>query len=244
MRRFGLAAGAVAAGAVAVRSASCADGPFARARVVDTVDVAATRWVKLQTLTYTDPTGRTRKWDRATRTTRLSSHGPDGVAILALLRHRNEPYEKAEVLLITQFRPPVDAVTVELPAGLVDPGEAVEVAALRELKEETGYVGSVVNVSGALGMSPGLCDESACLCVVEVDLDAPANAVPKQELEDSEFIKVHRVALKALLPTIQDMERAGIVPFAGLYTLAVGLSLGLRGGSAALIGPSTNPPAT
>jgi 8-oxo-dGTP pyrophosphatase MutT (NUDIX family) len=34
----------------------------------------------------------------------------------------------------------VDSVCVELPAGLVDPGETPQEAALRELKEETGYV--------------------------------------------------------------------------------------------------------
>ena len=46
-------------------------------------------------------------------------------------------------------------------------------AALRELKEETGYVGTVAECSGVLTMSPGLCDEMIRLVVVEVDLDRP-----------------------------------------------------------------------
>ena len=71
-------------------------------------------------------------------------------------------------------------VTVELPAGLVDAGETPEQAALRELKEETGYEGTVAACSGALSTSPGLTDEACKLVVVDVDLDAPANQRPTQ----------------------------------------------------------------
>lgn len=48
-----------------------------------------------------------------------------------------------EIILQKQFRPPINAVTIEVPAGLVDAGETPEEAAIRELKEETGYVGVV-----------------------------------------------------------------------------------------------------
>jgi 8-oxo-dGTP pyrophosphatase MutT (NUDIX family) len=46
-------------------------------------------------------------------------------------------------LLQKQFRPPLDKIVIEVPAGLVDAGETAEEAAVRELKEETGYVGTV-----------------------------------------------------------------------------------------------------
>ena len=45
-----------------------------------------------------------------------------------------------EIILQKQFRPPVCKVTIEVPAGLVDAGESAEEAAVRELKEETGYI--------------------------------------------------------------------------------------------------------
>lgn len=64
-----------------------------------------------------------------------------------------------------------------------------------ELKEETGYVGTVVAGSAAtpaLPLSPGLSNETVQLVRVDVDLDAPENANPKQELEGSEFITVLR----------------------------------------------------
>lgn len=47
------------------------------------------------------------------------------------------------MLLQKQYRPPIDKVCIEVPAGLVDAGESAERAAVRELKEETGYVGVV-----------------------------------------------------------------------------------------------------
>jgi len=159
----------------------------------------------------------------AQRTTKTPG-AADGVAIVALLRTRAAP-EAVELLLVQQFRPPLDAVTVELPAGLIDPGESAETAALRELKEETGYVGHAAFTSGKLAMSPGLCDEMVQLCVVEVDLDAPVNQIPEQALEDTEFIKVTRVPVKQLLPTLRAFEREGSIPFTGLFTLAVGLQM-------------------
>jgi ADP-ribose pyrophosphatase len=54
------------------------------------------------------------------------------VAVLALTR-------SDEVVLIEQRRTPVDRIVLELPAGIVDPGETPEAAVVRELLEETGY---------------------------------------------------------------------------------------------------------
>lgn len=67
----------------------------------------------------------------------------DGVGILAILEKPTGP----EILLQKQFRPPLGQITIELPAGLVDEGESVQEAAVRELKEETGFVGTVSEVS-------------------------------------------------------------------------------------------------
>lgn len=47
---------------------------------------------------------------------------------------------------------PIDKISIEVPAGLIDPGETPEQTAVRELKEETGYVGEVIE--GHLGITP------------------------------------------------------------------------------------------
>lgn len=61
----------------------------------------------------------------------------DGVGICTILNKSTGP----ELLLQKQYRPPIDQVVIEVPAGLIDVGETVEQCAVRELKEETGYVG-------------------------------------------------------------------------------------------------------
>jgi len=215
-------AGLASACAALARATSASPAAPERARVTERKDVASTRFIKLQTLGYVDATGRERRYDMATRTTKRGA-GADAVAILALLRGRTSD---VQVVLVQQFRPPVDAQTIELPAGLIDPGETPMTAALRELREETGYVGTAAHTSQVLAMSPGICDETIHLCVVNVDLDAPVNQTPKQDAKESKCIRVHRVPLAELLPTLKRMESEGLIPFSGLYTLATGLSLG------------------
>jgi 8-oxo-dGTP pyrophosphatase MutT (NUDIX family) len=56
-------------------------------------------------------------------------------------------YPGPEIILQKQYRPPINKVIIEGPAGLIDAGETAEHAALRELKEETGYVGLVTQTS-------------------------------------------------------------------------------------------------
>ncbi len=60
-----------------------------------------------------------------------------------------------EIVLVRQFRPAVEATTLELPAGLVDPGDTPEQTAIRELKEETGFVATRVTLIGCLKPDTG-----------------------------------------------------------------------------------------
>ena len=73
----------------------------------------------------------------------------DGVGVIAVLKHEDGP----QILLQKQFRPPAGKVCIEIPAGLLDANESGEVCAVRELKEETGYVGKAVPVAGGASSS-------------------------------------------------------------------------------------------
>jgi ADP-ribose pyrophosphatase len=102
--------------------------------------------------TYTDPNGVERTWESGERLTRPAGSDIDGVGILAILQDPSKPDEPLRILLQKQWRPPVNAVVIEVPAGLIDPKESAETCAIRELKEETGYVGEVI--ADGFGVSP------------------------------------------------------------------------------------------
>ncbi|CAN8068828.1 unnamed protein product [Agarophyton chilense] len=185
--------------------------------------LARTRWLKLETLCYRfehDEANRfPRRWDVANRTTRTGV-GVDAVVVLARLCLADGV---PRVLLVKQFRPPLNAVCVELPAGLVDKGETVEQAALRELREETGFRGRVCRVHSGAALSPGLSAENVAL--IEVDIEG---ATDGQALDGSENIEVVSAPLERLEEALDHMVKTeGVIVMHAVSTLAVGLRLGL-----------------
>lgn len=207
-------------------------------RVVSTKRVAETKWLALDTYTWIDQEGRERFWDVAVRTTASStSTTADAVIIIPILQSKTKnPSVSLETLLVEQFRPPLQQAVLEFPAGLIDPGEDVTQTAVRELREETGYSGTVSTlnsvVSRRLAMSPGMISESVHVIVVDVDLDLPENQGRGIQLTsgcegEGEFCIVHRVPLTQGLKQMLDDDRNAL-PLAGLYLFALGLEIGSR----------------
>ncbi|EAQ91589.1 hypothetical protein CHGG_03524 [Chaetomium globosum CBS 148.51] len=143
------------------------------------------KWITLQRIAYVDQTGQPRTWECAARKTRARSAGVDAVAMGNVLLHPSRP---PSTLLVIQYRPPLDAFTVEWPAGLVDEGETAEQAAVREFKEETGYECAVVGVSPVQAADPGLSSANMKMVMVEVRL-GEGEELPEQRLEDGEHIQ-------------------------------------------------------
>jgi ADP-ribose pyrophosphatase len=168
----------------------------------NTVEVGRTKWLVLETVSYIDAHGVERVWDRCVRTGADGTASKvDAVVIIAILSG-GDVGQAPELLLCRQFRPPLDAYTVELPAGLIDTGESPMQAAVRELREETGYIAKAdeSSISPVLAMSAGLTNESVYVVTVTVDMDLPANKDTnrKQELEETESIDVIRYACLTL----------------------------------------------
>ena len=81
----------------------------------------------------------------------VASH-PGGGVVVPLL-------DDGSVILVKQFRYPIQRSIYELPAGKLNPGEDPAVCARRELEEETGYSTSSLVKLTAIYSTPGFCNE-------------------------------------------------------------------------------------
>jgi ADP-ribose pyrophosphatase len=72
-----------------------------------------------------------------------------------------------QMLLVQQYRHPLAREHWEVVAGGIEPGESPEEAAVRELREETGYVAHRVERLWSAFSAPGFCDELLHFCVVD-----------------------------------------------------------------------------
>ena len=142
-------------------------------------------------------TAKTRgQWEYVSR-----ARGIKAAVILAL--------EDEHVLLVEQYRVPLGANCIELPAGLIgdhEDGENTLESAARELEEETGYRAETLEIVGEFFSSPGMVSESFSLVRAR-----GLTKVSDGGGVDGENILVHRVALANLPKFIQQKRAEGCV---------------------------------
>lgn len=90
---------------------------------------------------------------------------------------------ETEIVLVRQYRYPVQEELLEIPAGKLDPGESAESCAIRELEEETGYKAEKLNYLGSIYTSPGFSSEIIHIYWAEQLDFTRANPDPDEILE-------------------------------------------------------------
>ena len=116
-----------------------------------------------------------------------------------------------EIILLKQWRSAVMDWVTEIPAGRVEPNESPEEAALRELKEETGYGAGKLLKLASVRVSPGYSDE---LMHLYLALELREGNASPEEGEIITIIKkpLHRVIDEILSGRINDLKTvAGIL---------------------------------
>lgn len=121
-------------------------------------------------------------------------------------------------IIIRQFRPSINNYILSLPAGILNTNNIQE-ESLRELKEETGYIGKVISVSPSLRLNAAIMTSSAYLVRVEVDEWLSENQNPFQELEPEEDIDVLLIPKTEMSAFLQDQAQKGIEISAVLWYL-------------------------
>lgn len=164
------------------------------------------RFLNMYDLEMVSDTGRRSKYFVASRAERIEDlklytgdYKPDGVCMYSI--YRDDTDKKEKVVLIRQYRCPLDGYIYEFPAGLVDAGETMEQAAVREMKEETGLDLEVIPTS-AMYSKPyfttiGMTDET-CGTIYGYASGKPSKD-GQEENEEIEIVLADREEVRRIL---------------------------------------------
>lgn len=118
---------------------------------------------------------------------------PGGVCVLALK-------EDGAVPVVRQFRYPLGAPLLELPAGKLERGEQPTPAAVRELEEEVGLIPGKLTELGFAYTSPGFSDEKIYLYLAQELKKVPAHP------DEDEFLEVSELPFEELIRRVMSGE--------------------------------------
>lgn len=163
------------------------------------------KWLKMKEVHWVDPLGKGHVWESLERTNHRKAP-VDAVEVIATLKKTGHP---TQLILVRQFRPPTAMYCLELPAGLCDSGEAPEVTAVRELKEETGYTAEIIDVSPSLIFGMAVASTTSAVVQAVVNGDLPENDNPPLQNDSGEFTEVVLAPVDGLIPFLLERQASG-----------------------------------
>ena len=125
------------------------------------------------------------------------SMNPEGMAIYAVLEQESD-----KIVLLRQYRYPLNDYIYELPAGLIEDGETPAEAAVREMREETGlklavYEGGEDYYRRPFFLAQGFSDESGC--IVYGTAEGTASTEGQEASEDIQVVIADRAEVQRIL---------------------------------------------
>ncbi|MDI9218844.1 NUDIX hydrolase [Clostridium tertium] len=172
--------------------------------------LADTKYLKLYNADYINKKGVLRSWIIASRKDLETIndkyfHGAEDKidAVVIVAKHVKED----KLVMIRQYRVPINGYIIELPAGLIDNNESFEEAVKRELKEETGL--NLINIDykntkEKVYVSAGMTDESIAL--VQCTCDGEISSENLEDDEDIEVIMVSKEEARKLINSNEDID--------------------------------------
>ncbi|WP_047985370.1 NUDIX domain-containing protein [Ornithinibacillus californiensis] len=156
-------------------------------KTINTVKIFDGKVVKLQVDEVTLPNGK--------QSTREIIKHPGAVAVIPMTK-------EGKIVLVEQFRKPLEKSIVEIPAGKLEPGEDPQETAVRELEEETGYTTKSLTKLTSFYSSPGFADEIMHIYVakeLEKLVEAPS-------MDEDEFVEILEVTLEEAKQMVEELR--------------------------------------
>ena len=180
-----------------------------RSKITELNTLIQTKFLSMYEAVYENRVGNKKSWMISTRKSKETLEGKffedkkdddDAVVIAALHKPSNK------LVLVRQFRVPVNDFVYEMTAGLIDDGEDFKTSVKRELKEETGLdLKEIKADKGSLYLSPGMTDECVnlvyCTCEGELSIEY---------MEDDECIEPILISVEEAKEIIRSDENMDI----------------------------------
>lgn len=112
-------------------------------------------------------------------------------------------FPDSTVMLVRQFRYPLQSYTLEVPAGKLNPGEDPEHAARRELEEETGWIAGKLGKLTSILTTPGFCNEVLHIYLATDLVESPRG---HQREEGERDMTIERIPLDRAIAMIETQE--------------------------------------